>query len=61
VIAPGGSTLAQAAQLEEEILWATIDPSATRQARIRTPLARDERLELTLRELERIAHERNQA
>jgi predicted amidohydrolase len=61
VLAPGGSTLAQAAQLEEEILWATIDPSATRQARIRTPLARDERLELTLRELERIADERNQA
>jgi predicted amidohydrolase len=61
VLAPGGSTLAQAAQLEVEILWATIDPSATRQARIRTPLARDERLELTLRELERIADERNQA
>ncbi len=61
VLAPGGSTLAQAAQLDEEILWATIDPAATRQARIRTPLARDERLELTLRELERIAHERGHA
>jgi len=61
VLAPGGATLAQAAQLDEEILWATIDPAATRQARIRTPLARDERLDLTIRELERIAHERDHA
>lgn len=61
VLAPGGATLAQAAQLDEEILWATIDPAATRQARLRTPLARDERLDLTIRELERIAHERDQA
>lgn len=58
VLAPGGSTLAQAVQLDEQILWATIDPAATRAARLRTPLARDERLELTLRELERIARER---
>jgi len=58
VLAPGGSTLAQAVQLDEQILWATIDPAATRSARLRTPLARDERLELTLRELERIARER---
>lgn len=59
VLAPGGATLAQAAQLDEQILWATIDPAATRAARLRTPLARDERLELTLRELERIARERH--
>ena len=61
VLSPGGATLAQAAQLDEEILWATIDPAATRQARMRTPLARDERLDLTIRELERIAHERDHA
>jgi predicted amidohydrolase len=59
VLAPGGATLAQAVQLEEQILWATIDPAATRAARLRTPLARDERLELTLRELERVARERH--
>lgn len=61
VLGPGGATLAQAAQLDEEILWATIDPATTRQARLRTPLARDERLDLTIRELERIAHERDHA
>lgn len=60
ILAPGGSTLAQAVQLDEQILWATIDPAATRAARLRTPLARDERLELTLRELERIARERHE-
>lgn len=58
ILAPGGTTLAQAPLLEEHLLWATIDPAATRQARIRTPLARDERLHLTLDELERIARER---
>lgn len=58
VLAPGGTTLAQSPQLEEHLLWATIDPAETRQARFKTPLARDERLDLTLNELERIARER---
>jgi predicted amidohydrolase len=53
---PDGELLAQAPYFEESFLVAQLDLSALRRARARLPLLRDERPELTQRELERILH-----
>lgn len=54
VISPTGQVLAQAPPLEEAWIMAEIDLEELRQARHRLPFLRDERLDLTLRELRRI-------
>lgn len=55
-VGPHGETLAQAASLTEDLLLVDLDAAALRRARIAYPLLRDERPELTLRELQRIVH-----
>jgi NAD+ synthase (glutamine-hydrolysing) len=54
VVGPTGASLAKARYLEEDLLVAEIEAGALRRARIANPLLRDERLDLTLRELQRI-------
>ncbi len=51
VIGPGGEAAAKAPYLDETLLYAELDPGELRRARIANPLLRDERLDLTLREL----------
>jgi predicted amidohydrolase len=58
VIAPSGKPVAKAAYLSEEMLIAEIDPAEVRRARTANPLLRDERLNVTLHELERVRRER---
>jgi predicted amidohydrolase len=57
-VAPSGESLAKARYLEEELLLADLDPGSLRRARVANPLLRDERLELTLREVTRIMQAR---
>ncbi|MBZ0159852.1 nitrilase-related carbon-nitrogen hydrolase [Candidatus Methylomirabilis sp.] len=57
VIAPSGELVAKAEYLNEQILVTEIDPGEVRRARTINPLLRDERLDVTLRELERIKRE----
>ena len=54
VIGPGGEVVAKAPALAEALLIADLDRAEVRRARITNPLRRDERLDLTLRELRRI-------
>lgn len=56
-IAPSGEPVAKAEYLSEEILVVEIDPAEVRRARTVNPLLRDERLDVTLRELERMRRE----
>jgi predicted amidohydrolase len=58
VVAPSGEPLAKAKYLEEELLIADMDPGSLRRARVANPLLRDERLELTAREIARILRTR---
>lgn len=58
VVTPGGEPLAKARYLEEDLLLAEMDPGGLRRARVANPLLRDERMELTLRELSRIIQAR---
>jgi predicted amidohydrolase len=58
VVAPSGEPVAKARYLEDELLLATLDPGALRRARVANPLLRDERLDLTSRELARILQAR---
>ncbi len=57
VIAPTGEALVRAPQLEEALLTVTIDRREVQRERIANPLLRDERLDLTIRELKRITRE----
>lgn len=57
VIAPSGNPVAKAEYLSETILVADIDHAEIRRARTANPLLRDERVDVTLRELERIRRE----
>jgi predicted amidohydrolase len=57
VIAPSGEPIAKAEYLSEQILIAEIDSAEVRRARMVNPLLRDERLDVTLRELERVKRE----
>jgi len=59
-VAPGGRLLAQAPDLEEALITATWDTATLRRVRSQSTFLRDERLDLTLRELQRIAQERLQ-
>ncbi|HEV3233524.1 MAG TPA: nitrilase-related carbon-nitrogen hydrolase [Candidatus Dormibacteraeota bacterium] len=57
VLAPDGSTVAEAGA-EEGMLFADIDLREVERQRLNTPLLRDEKVEFTLRELERVWNER---
>jgi len=57
VIAPSGEPVAKAEYVSEAILVADIDHAEIRRARTANPLLRDERVDVTLRELERIRRE----
>jgi predicted amidohydrolase len=54
VVGPDGRVLAQAPMLDESLTLATVDLADLRRQRTITPLARDERLLLTIEELRRI-------
>ena len=54
VYQPDGELLAQAPYFDEHLLAVDLNPAQARRARIRLPLLRDERPELTARTLERI-------
>lgn len=53
VVGPGGDLLASAPQLDPSLTIVTVDPAEIRRQRIGTPLGRDERLLLTIEELQR--------
>ena len=57
VIAPGGKVVAKAPYYEPSLLVAEIEPAAVRRNRLGSPLLRDENIDLTLRELERLRQE----
>ncbi len=57
-VGPDACMLAQAAMLDEALCIATIDPALRRRQRLITPLGRDERLLLTIEELNRIKRQR---
>jgi predicted amidohydrolase len=58
VVAPSGEPLAKARYLDEELLLTDLDAGGLRRARVANPLLRDERLDLTLQEIARIAEQR---
>ncbi len=58
VVGPDGRTLAEAPMLDESLTLAAIDLGELRRQRLITPLARDERLLLTIEELQRIKRRR---
>jgi predicted amidohydrolase len=60
VCGPDGELIAQAPYWEESLLVTTLDLSALRRARARMPLLRDERPELTQRELARILQKQSE-
>ena len=59
VVGPSGEVVVLAKYFEEDFVVAALDIEEVRRARLFTPVLRDERLELTLRELSRIAAKRN--
>ena len=54
MIGPSGNLIAQAPQIEEALTIAELDWAELRRERTMTPLARDERLLLTIEELQRV-------
>jgi NAD+ synthase (glutamine-hydrolysing) len=58
VVGPSGASVFQAPLHEEGLYLAEIDPLELRRERITTPLLRDERPEVVLRQLDRIARAR---
>ena len=58
VIAPNGDIIAQEEDADEALVLASIDLGDVRRERVGTPLLRDERVELTINELQRAWHER---
>ena len=58
ITGPDGRTLAQGPMLDESLTLATFDPADLRRQRLITPLARDERLLLTIEELQRVKRQR---
>jgi len=57
-VGPDGRIIAQAPMLDESLTIAVIDPAELRRQRMIAPLARDERLLVTIEELERIKRHR---
>ena len=58
VVGPDGRTIAKAPMLDEALTLAVFDTAEVRRQRLITPLARDERLLLTIEELNRIKRQR---
>lgn len=58
IVGPDGGTLAEAPMLDESLTLATIDLGELRRQRMIVPLGRDERLLLTIEELQRIKRRR---
>ena len=58
VVGPDGRTIAKAPMLDEALTLAVFDTAELRRQRLITPLARDERLLLTIEELNRIKRQR---
>jgi predicted amidohydrolase len=58
IVNPYGDELVRANMLEEQLLYTDIDLDEVRRARLETPLLRDENLDLTIRELNRIRQNR---
>ncbi len=58
VTGPDGRTIVEAPMLDESLTMATFDAADLRRQRLITPLARDERLLLTIEELNRIKRNR---
>jgi predicted amidohydrolase len=58
VVSPAGRVLAKARYLDEDMVEAALEPGRLRRARIANPLLRDERLELTLQEVQRLLRAR---
>ena len=61
LLGPDGSELAVGALYDEELVVGDVDFEKVRQARLSNPILRDEKLELTRRELGRIASARSKA
>jgi len=59
VVSPEGEVIARANYFEEDFVVTEFDLEEVRRARLFAPVLRDERLELTLRELNRIIGKRN--
>jgi predicted amidohydrolase len=57
VIGPTGEVVAKAPYLDDAVLVAAIDETELRRARMVNPLLRDEKLDVTMRELERVKRE----
>ena len=55
---PDGRTVAEAPMLDEALCVAAFDPAELRRQRLIAPLARDERLLVTIEELSRIKNRR---
>jgi NAD+ synthase (glutamine-hydrolysing) len=60
-VGPDGRTIAEAPMLDPAMTVAEFDSAELRRQRLIAPLARDERLLLTIEELNRIKHERYEA
>jgi len=60
VVGPGGQVLVRAPDLTEALITATVDARTLDRQRQRSPFLRDEKLDLVLRELQRISRERYQ-
>jgi predicted amidohydrolase len=58
VIGPDGECLGKAPYFDEGLVCVDLDPSALRRVRITLPLLRDEKLDLTVREYQRVLRER---
>ena len=58
VVAPSGATVMQAPMHDEGLFFAEVDPAEVRRERIATPLLRDERPEVVMRQLDQIVRER---
>jgi len=54
VFGPDGDVVAEAPLYDEALVIADIDPERVREARLSNPVLRDERLDVTVRELQRI-------
>jgi predicted amidohydrolase len=61
VVSPTGQSVLSAPTHDEGLFMASLEPAALRRERIATPLLRDERPEVVLRQLDRILRERQDA
>jgi len=58
IVGPDGRRIAEAPKFDESLCVSVVDPAAIRRQRLLAPLARDERLLVTIEELQRIKRRR---